>query len=53
MIWLAIPPMIVRFRKKRAIKKGVEYKPLFPKTKEKMELVKLSLIKKKQNEKVI
>ena len=45
--------MIVRFRKKRAIKKGVEYKPLFPKTKEKMELVKLSLIKKKQNEKVI
>ena len=53
MIWLAIPPMIVRFRKKRAKKKGVEYKPLFPKTKEKMELVKLSLIKKKQNEKVI
>jgi hypothetical protein len=50
MIWLAIPPLITRLRKKRAKKKGIEFKPLFPKTKEKMEKLKC-LIKKKENEK--
>tara|TARA_B100000287_G_scaffold361454_1_gene354224 strand:- start:27 stop:179 length:153 start_codon:yes stop_codon:yes gene_type:complete len=40
MIWFAIPPLIIRVRKKIAKKKGIDYKPLFPKTKEKVELVK-------------
>ena len=39
MLWFAIPPLVIRFRKKRAKKKGIDYKPLFPKTKEKVELV--------------
>ena len=52
MIWFAIPPLVIRFRKKRAKKKGVEYKPLFPKTKEKVDRIKC-LIKNKKNEKVI
>ena len=50
MIWFAIPPLVIRFRKKRAIKKGIDYKPLFPKTKEKMDIIKC-LIKKYKNEK--
>jgi hypothetical protein len=40
MIWFAIPPLVIRVRKKIAKKKGIDYKPLFPKTKEKVELVK-------------
>ena len=50
MIWLAIPPLITRLRKKRAKKKGIEFKPLFPKVKDKVEKIKC-LIKRKKNEK--
>ena len=54
MIWFAIPPLITRFRKKRAIKKGVDFKPLFPKTKEKMDRVKDRFnLKKKNDEQII
>ena len=52
MIWLAIPPLITRLRKKRASKKGIEYKPLFPKMKVKVDKIKC-LIKKKENEKIV
>ena len=52
MIWFAIPPLVIRFRKKRANKKGIEYKPLFPKAKDKVERIKC-LIKRNKNEKVI
>ena len=54
MIWFAIPPLITRIRKKRARKKGIEFKPLFPKVKERVELVKKKFnFKKNKNEKVI
>ena len=52
MIWLAIPPLVIRFRKKRAMKKGIEYKPLFPKAKDRVDSIKC-LIKRKKNEEVI
>lgn len=54
MIWFAIPPLIVSIRKRIARKKGVEYKPLFPKTKERVENVKKRFnLKKSKNEKIV
>ena len=49
MIWLAIPPLITRIRRKIARKKGIEFKPLFPKVKERVDRIKC-LIKKNKNE---
>jgi hypothetical protein len=54
MLWLAIPPLVIRLRKKRANKKGLDYKPLFPKAKGKVDKIKNSLnLNKKRNEKII
>ncbi len=32
MIFWFIPPLVIRYRKKRAKNKGIEYKPFLPKT---------------------
>ena len=40
-----IPPIVTRVRKRRAKKKKIEYIPLFPKFKERMDNVKLKLKK--------
>ena len=53
MLWFAIPPLITRFRKKRAKKKGIEFKPLFPKAKERVEKVKERFNFKKKNDEQI
>jgi hypothetical protein len=42
-MWFLIRPIIIRFRKFRANKKGVEYKPLFPKVIERVDEVKLKI----------
>tara|TARA_R110000751_G_scaffold12271_2_gene42227 strand:- start:846 stop:1001 length:156 start_codon:yes stop_codon:yes gene_type:complete len=38
-----IPPIVKRVRKRIALKKGEEYKPLFPKIKERVDNVKLKI----------
>ena len=42
-IFFLIPPIVTKVRKRIAKKKEVEYKPLFPKIKERMDNVKLKL----------
>jgi hypothetical protein len=54
MIWFAIPPIITKMRKRIARKKGVEYKPLFPKAKERVDRVKKRFnLKISKNEKIV
>jgi hypothetical protein len=45
-LFFLIPPAVRMFRKRIAKKQGKEYKPLFPKTKDKVDSVKLKLKRK-------
>lgn len=44
-LFFLIPPIVKKVRKRIAIKKDIEYKPLFPKIKERMDNVKLKFKK--------
>ena len=53
MFWVVyVRPLVIGIRKKRAKKKGVVYKPLFPKVADRVDNIKTK-IKNKKNGKII
>ncbi len=53
MFWVVyIRPLVIGYRKMRAKKKGIEYKPLFPKVADRVDNIK-SKIKNNKNGKII